>query len=101
VRADGKTNIQNNMEDKELVVDLDNLSKEDFLEMARYIQFLEKQVEELKTLGITLNQQRMNAERNLAQMKSQIITPITNIPKKAKLTDDLDLINPEQYRDKQ
>jgi hypothetical protein len=33
-------------------------------------------------------------------LNSQFFTPVTNVPQKAKLTDDLDLVNPEQYREK-
>ena len=39
------------LEDKVLEVDLNNLTKDDFLEMARYIQHLEEQLDGLKATG--------------------------------------------------
>lgn len=83
-----------------MAIDLNNLTKEDFLEMARYVHSLELRVQQMKAEMLALVTQRDNAQFKLNQLSSQVITPITNIPKKAKLTDDLDLVNPEQYREK-
>jgi hypothetical protein len=82
-----------------MAIDLDNLTKEDFIEMAKYVHSMELRVQQMKAEMLALVTQRDNAQFKLNQLSSQVITPITNIPKKAKLTDDLDLVNPEQYRE--
>jgi len=81
-----------------MAIDLDNLTKEDFIEMAKYVHSMELRVQQMKAEMLALATQRDNAQFKLNQLSSQVITPITNIPKKAKLTDELDLVNPEQYR---
>jgi hypothetical protein len=81
-----------------MAIDLDNLTKEDFIEMAKYVHSMELRVQQMKAEMLALVTQRDNAQFKLNQLSSQVITPITNIPKKAKLTDELDLVNPEQYR---
>ena len=83
-----------------MAIDLDNLTKEDFIEMARYVHSLELQNQELKANSIALATQRNNLQMKVNTLEQQMFTPITNVPTKAKLTDDLDLINPEQYREK-
>jgi hypothetical protein len=83
-----------------MAIDLDNLKKEDFIEMARYVHSMEVTVERAKAEMLALVVQRDNLQFKLNQLSSAVITPITNIPKKSKLTDDLDLVNPEQYREK-
>jgi hypothetical protein len=83
-----------------MAIDLDNLTKEDFIEMAKYVHSMELRVQQMKAEMLALVTQRDNAQFKLNQLSSQVITPITNIPKKAKLTDELDLVNPEQYREK-
>ena len=84
------------MENKQ--IDLENLTKDDFLDMAKYVHSMELRVQQMKAEMLALATQRDNAQFKLNQLSSQVITPITNIPKKAKLTDELDLVNPEQYR---
>jgi len=79
-------------------IDLDNLTKEDFIEMARYVHSLELQNQELKANSIALATQRNNLQAKVNNYEQQLFKPITNVTSKAKLTDDLDLINPEQYR---
>lgn len=81
-------------------MDLDNLTKEDFLEMAKYVHSMEVTVQRAKAEMLALVVQRDNAQFKLNQLSSQMYTPLTNVPTKAKLTDELDLINPEQYREK-
>jgi len=81
-------------------IDLDNLTKDDFLDMARYCHSLELQNKELKATAMALATQRNNLQMKVNTLNSQMYTPITNVTQKAKLTDDLDLINPEQYREK-
>jgi hypothetical protein len=79
-------------------IDLDNLTKEDFIEMARYVHQLELQNQELKANSIALATQRNNLQAKVNNYEQQLFKPISNVTSKAKLTDDLDLINPEQYR---
>ena len=81
-------------------VDLDNLTKEDFVEMAKYVYSMEQTLERAKAEMLTLVTQRNNLQSKLNQLNSQLFTPVTNVTQKAKLTDDLDLVNPEQYREK-
>ena len=81
-------------------IDLDNLTKEDFIEMARYVHSVELQNQELKANSIALATQRNNLQMRVNTLEKELYKPITNIPTKAKLTDDLDLVNPEQYRQK-
>jgi hypothetical protein len=81
-------------------IDLDNLSKDDFIEIARYCHSLELQNKELKATAMALATQRNNLQMKVNTLNSQMFTPITNVTQKAKLTDDLDLVNPEQYREK-
>jgi ferritin-like metal-binding protein YciE len=81
-------------------IDLENLTKEDFVEMARYVHSMEKTLERAKAEMLTLVTQRNNLQSKVNQLNSQLFTPVTNVTQKAKLTDDLDLVNPEQYREK-
>jgi hypothetical protein len=83
-----------------MAIDLENLSKEDFIEMARYVHSMEVTVERAKAEMLALVVQRDNLQFKLNQLNSQMFTPVTNVTQKAKLTDDLDLVNPEQYREK-
>lgn len=92
------------MEDKELNVDLNNLTKEDFLEMARYIQFLEGKNEEIKAHAIALATQRNQEHQRYLEMKqlydASRVNTINITPEPAKLEIYSDLVNPEQYREK-
>ena len=98
------------MENKELVVDLDNLKKEDFLEMAQYIQHLEglldKAIEkerELKSYAVTLSTQRNQEHQRYLQMKEMYDNKINVVditPQKATIEIHSNLTNPEQYREK-
>jgi len=96
---------------KEMVVDLENLKKEDFMAMAEYIQHLEglvdKSIEkerELKAYCVTLSTQRNQEHQRYLEMKQLYeatrmnTVNITPIP--AKLEIYSDLTNPEQYREK-
>ena len=81
-------------------IDLDNLSNDDFIEIARYCHSLELQNKELKATAMALATQRNNLQMKVNTLNSQMYTPITNVTQKSKLTDELDLVNPEQYREK-
>jgi hypothetical protein len=82
---------------KELEVDLNNLTKEDFLEMARYIQHLEEQLEGAKTAGLTLMTQRNNLQKKYNLLLAQKHAGIVEKPVNTVLDIDFDLINPEQW----
>jgi hypothetical protein len=97
------------MEDKELNVDLNNLKKEDFLQMANYIQHLEAQiaglqsnVEQLKGYCITLKTQRVSSDNKVIEMQARMMNmqAVQSQPISVKLNDDITLVNPEQYREK-
>lgn len=93
-----------------MVVDLDNLKKEDFLEMAQYIQHLEglldKAIEkerELKSYAVTLSTQRNQEHQRYLQMKEMYDNKINVVditPQKATIEIHSNLTNPEQYREK-
>lgn len=78
-------------------LDLDNLTKEDFVEMARYVQHLEEQLEGCKAAGLTLMTQRNNLQKAFNQMKYQNERGIVEKPVNRILDVDFDLVNPEQY----
>ena len=99
------------MEDKELNVDLNNLKKEDFIEMANYIQHLEGLLDvaidkekELKAYCITLSTQRNQEHQRYLQMKqlyeASRVNTVDITPIQTTLEIHNDLINPEQYREK-
>jgi arginine deiminase len=85
-------------------LDLDNLTKEDFMEMATYVAHVERErvamFEELKKTKAYLTatlQQRNSAEQkyqNLLAQKSQQTIPLTEV---TVINTELDLINPEQW----
>jgi hypothetical protein len=83
-------------------MDLDNLTQEDFIEMAKYVSYLEQQVEDLKGYCITLKTQRVSADNKVRQLQSMLSTVqnIQSTPTPIKLNDDITLVNPEQYREK-
>jgi hypothetical protein len=85
---------------KELEVDLNNLTKEDFLEMARYIQHLEEQLEGAKTTGIAVLGQRNILQKKYDQLLFMMRNNVTEKPVNTVLDVDFDMINPEQYREK-
>jgi hypothetical protein len=85
---------------KELEVDLDNLTKEDFLEMARYIQHLEEQLEGAKSTGIAVLGQRNILQKKYDQLLFMMRNNVTEKPVNTVLDVDFDMVNPEQYREK-
>jgi hypothetical protein len=91
------------LEDKVLEVDLNNLTKEDFMEMARYIQHLEEQLDGLKATALAVVGQRDILQKKveqmafmMRQMKQGVNETVTNTV----MDIDFDLVNPEQYREK-
>jgi hypothetical protein len=87
-------------EDKVFEVDLNNLTKEDFMEMARYIQHLEEQLEGSKTTGIALVGQRNVLQKKVEQLTFMLQRGVRETPVNVVLDTEYDLINPEQYREK-
>ena len=96
---------------KEMVVDLENLKKEDFLEMAKYIQHLEglldkatEKERELKAYCVTLSTQRNQEHQRYLEYKALYdrtqVGVINVTPQQAKLDIYTNLTNPEQYREK-
>jgi hypothetical protein len=85
-------------------LDLDNLTKEDFMAMAEYVAHVEKErvnmFEELKKTKAYLTatlQQRNSAEikyQNLLAIKTAPVVPLTEV---TVVNTELDLINPEQW----
>ena len=85
-------------------LDLDNLTKEDFMEMATYVAHVERErvamFEELKKTKAYLTatlQQRNSAEQkyqNLLAQKTLQTIPLTEV---TVINTELDLINPEQW----
>jgi hypothetical protein len=87
-------------EDKVLEVDLNNLTREDFMEMARYIQHLEEQLEGAKSTGIALVGQRNILQKKVDQLTFMLQRGVREQPVNVILDTEYDLVNPEQYREK-
>lgn len=94
-----------------MVVDLENLKKEDFLEMAKYIQHLEglldvanEKHKELKSYAITLSTQRNQEHQRYLEYKAlydRTQIGVVNVQAtKGTLNVYSELQNPEQYREK-
>jgi hypothetical protein len=89
-------------------VDLDNLTQEDFLEMAKYVGHTEainrKLLEDLReakaALAATVHQRNSLNARLQNLMSDRINTIDVSAIKTEVINTHLDLINPEQYREK-
>jgi hypothetical protein len=89
-------------------VDLDNLTKEDFMAMAEYVAHTEainnKLLEELREAKASLMatvHQRNSLNAKLQTLVSEKINTIDVSAIKTEIVNtNLDLINPEQYREK-
>jgi hypothetical protein len=88
------------LEDKVLEVDLNNLTKEDFMEMARYIQHLEEQLDGLKATALAVVGQREILQKKLNIIEFQMRAGVKEVVTNSVLDIDFDLVNPEQYREK-
>ena len=88
------------LEDKVLEVDLNNLTKDDFLEMARYIQHLEEQFEGLKENALAVVGQRDILQKKLNEIEFRMRAGVKEVVTNTVLDIDFDLVNPEQYREK-
>ena len=89
-------------------LDLENLTKEDFMAMAEYVAHTEainskllEDLREAKSALMATVQQRNSLNARLQNLMSDRINTIdvTNI-KTQVINTNLDLINPEQYREK-
>ena len=89
------------VENKVLDVDLDNLTKEDFLAMAEYIQHLEEQLEGAKATGIAVLGQRNILQKKYDQLLFMMRNNVSEKPVNTVIDTNYDLVNPEQYRIKQ
>lgn len=85
------------LNEKQEEVDLDNLTKEDFLQMAHYIQHLEEQLEGAKSAGIAIMTQRNNLQKKYNMLLAEKHAGIVEKPVNRVLDIDFDLVNPEQY----
>jgi hypothetical protein len=90
------------MDNKEL--DLDNLTKEDFMEMATYVAHVERErvamFEELKKHKAYLTatiQQRNSAEIKYQNLLAQQNAPTIPLTEVTVMNTELDLVNPEQW----
>ena len=89
-------------------VDLDNLTKEDFLEMAKYVGHTEainrKLLEDLReakaSLAATLHQRNSLNARLQNLMSDRINTIDVSAIKAEVVNTNIELMNPEQYREK-
>ena len=88
------------LEDKVLEVDLNNLTKDDFMEMARYIQHLEEQLDGLKATALAVVGQRDNLQKKVNQLTFMLNKGVKETVTNSVLDIDFDLVNPEQYREK-
>jgi len=88
------------LEDKVLEVDLNNLTKDDFMEMARYIQHLEEQLEGLKATALAVVGQRDNLQKKVNQLTFMLNKGVKETVTNSVMDIDFDLVNPEQYREK-
>lgn len=91
------------MENKEL--DLDNLSKDDFMEMAKYCHHLEQtngqliaQLQEVKAMLTATVQQRNSLNAKLQAMVLERANTIDIQAIKSEIITHQDLTNPEMYR---
>ena len=88
------------LEDKVLEVDLNNLTKDDFMQMAHYIQHLEEQLEGLKATALAVVGQRDNLQKKVNQLTFMLNKGVQETVTNSVLDIDFDLVNPEQYREK-
>jgi hypothetical protein len=81
-------------------VDLENLTQEDFLEMAKYCAYLEREIESVRANALAIVTQRDNAMKQLKQIQAAILaaqSKTTTVVKSGLDGTDLKLVNPEQW----
>ena len=88
-------------------IDLDNLTKDDFLEMAKYVHHVElqnqqlvEQLRETKAALMATVQQRNSLNARLQTLVSEKANTIDISTIKTEVIGNIELVNPEQYREK-
>lgn len=85
------------LKDEKPGLDLDNLTKDDFIQMAQYVQHLEEQLEGAKSAGLAIMAQRNNLQKKFNLLLAQRQAGVVEKPINTVMDIDFDLINPEQY----
>lgn len=81
---------------KEMEVDLNNLTRTDFEQLAQYVQFLENHIEEIKSTALALMTQRNNLHKQLEEIKRS--RPVdTTFVYNAPIDTEVELVNPDQW----
>ena len=81
-------------------LDLDNLTKDDFMAMAQYCGQLEREVESIKANALAILTQRDNAMKKLMELQHAIKLAQAGVKTVVTSTlqdTDLKLVNPEQW----
>ena len=89
-------------------IDLDNLTKDDFMEMAKYVHHVELQnqklvegLRETKAALMATVQQRNSLNAKLQTLLSEKMNTIDISAMKTEVVNtNIELVNPEQYREK-
>ena len=88
-------------------IDLDNLTQDDFLEMAKYVHHVElqnqqlvEQLRETKAALMATVQQRNSLNARLQTLVSEKANTIDISTIKTEVIGNIELVNPEQYREK-
>ena len=88
-------------------LDLDNLTKDDFMAMAQYVAHLEEtnkkllgELQQAKAYLSATIQQRNSAEAKLRNYIAARTNTIDVTPKATTIVSNIELMNPEQYREK-
>ena len=79
-------------------MDIDNLTQQDFIEMAQYVSYLEAELENVKANAFAIVAQRDNAMKKLQELQHMIQLAKQGVTTKTSVTTTMDLINPEQYK---
>lgn len=85
------------LKDEKEGLDLNNLTKDDFMQMAQYVQHLEEQLEGAKSAGIAIMTQRNNLQKKYNMLLAQKHAGVVEQPINTVMDIDFDLVNPEQY----
>ena len=85
------------LKDEKEGLDLDNLTKDDFMQMAQYVQHLEEQLEGAKSAGIAIMTQRNNLQKKYNMLLAQKYAGVEEKVVNSVLDVEFDLVNPEQY----
>jgi len=81
-------------------MDIDNLTQQDFIEMAQYVAYLESELENVKANAFAIVAQRDNAMKKLQELQHMINLAKQGSSTKMQVSSNVDLINPEQYKEK-